>query len=376
MTSLTSLDLSGCGRFSTLPLPSTILNSPSPLESLIFLDLSFCNISVVLDSIGDLKGLERLNLQGNKFSTLPSTFKRLSNLAYLNLSHCHKLKTLPKLPSKSGQSDSLGRYFKTTSGSRDHRSGLYLYDCHKITKWFFSCEDPGIPFKWLKRLFKEPQHFRCGLDIVFPWHRKYVDSHGNPSIPQWFNHKFDEGSVIRINNSDMQVGWAGFSFCVAFQVDIRHGVADLPRRFNSLPLSIPFCLSFESEHTEECFDIPLSLERNRVASSTYIWVIYISREHCHFVKTGAKITFKAGRGVTMKKWGFRVLIKKGVERTPGTQPPLFSIENVNERINSFEPKIKLPYNWLVSSEDEVENDEAKGKETNLFNLGLLTGQLH
>lgn len=155
MTSLTSLDLRGCGRFSTLPLPSTTPNSPSPLESLVFLDLSFCNILVVPDSIGDLKGLERLNLQGNRFSTLPSTFKRLSNLAYLNLSHCHELKRFPELPSKSGQSDSLGRYFKTTSGSREHRSGLYVYDCPRIAIQF-AVVDLDIPFKWLKRLLKVP----------------------------------------------------------------------------------------------------------------------------------------------------------------------------------------------------------------------------
>ncbi|RHN53266.1 putative winged helix-turn-helix DNA-binding domain, leucine-rich repeat domain, L [Medicago truncatula] len=378
MTSLTTLDLCECWNFTTLPLPTTV-NSPSPLESLIFLDLSFCNISVLPDSIGKLKSLERLNLQGNHFTTLPSTFKRLANLAYLNLSHCHRLKRLPKLPTKSGQSDSVGRYFKTTSGSRDHRSGLYIYDCPKLTKRLFSCEDPGVPFKWLKRLFKEPRHFRCGFDIVLPLHRKHIDLHGNPLIPQWFDYKFEKGSIITIKNSNMHVDWVGFAFCVAFQIDNRPAVSGSPYRFHSSPLPYPFCLSFESEHTEECFDMPLSLERNKVAGSNYIWVIYISREHCHFVKTGAQITFKAGEdghGLIMKKWGFRVLTKKGLKRTSETQLPMPFIENVGQRSRRVEPKIKLPYNWSVSDEDEVENEEAKGKEINLFNLGLLTGRLH
>jgi Leucine-rich repeat (LRR) protein len=59
------------------------------LKSLIYLDLSFCNISKVPDAIGVLKSLERLNLQGNKFTSIPSTFSCLHNLSYLNLSHCH-----------------------------------------------------------------------------------------------------------------------------------------------------------------------------------------------------------------------------------------------------------------------------------------------
>ncbi|MCH84092.1 TIR-NBS-LRR type disease resistance protein, partial [Trifolium medium] len=222
----------------------------------------------------------------------------------------------------------------------------------------------------------EPRHFRCGFDIVLPLHRKYIDLDGNPSIPQWFDHKFEEGSIIRINNSNMHVDWAGFAFCVAFHLDNRPAVSGSSHHLHSSPLPYPFCLSFESEHTEECFDMPLSLERNKVAASIYIWTIYISREHCHFVKTGARITFKAGKGLIMKKWGFRMLTKKGLKRTPKTQLPLPFVENVNERSVRLEPKIQLPYNWLVSDEDEVENDEAKGKEINLFNLGLLTGRLH
>jgi hypothetical protein len=46
------------------------------------------------------------------------------------------------------------------------------------------------------------------------------------------------------------------------------------------------------------------------------------------------------------------------------------IGNVTETSSSFEPKIQLPYNWLLSEEDEVENHSAKRKENNLSNLGF------
>jgi Leucine-rich repeat (LRR) protein len=146
MTSLITLDLYGCMKYQYLPVNSA-------MGSLIFLDLSFCNISIVPDAIGELRGLERLNLQGNNFIRLPSTIQRLYSLAYLNLSHCHKLQHLPSAPTKSAPSDSVGRYFKTTSGSRDHRSGLYVFDCLKMdgSMWRSSRDHQ---YEWLQRLFK------------------------------------------------------------------------------------------------------------------------------------------------------------------------------------------------------------------------------
>ena len=104
--------------------------------------------------------LERLNLQGNNFIELPCTIQGLSNLAYLNLSHCHKLQHLPSAPTESGPSNSVGRYFKTKSGSRDHRSGLCIFDCPKLaiyTSTLHGITDRGHKlsaylFKWLKRL--------------------------------------------------------------------------------------------------------------------------------------------------------------------------------------------------------------------------------
>jgi len=142
LASLQTLDL--CGSLNLMDLLPRQASS-SRLIALVFLDLSFCNLQEVPDAIGELRCLERLNLQGNKIVSVPDSFRGLHCLAYLNLSHFHKLISLPGLPIKGTTSG--GRYFKTVSGSRDHRSGLHLFDCPQTP--------PGSwGLAWLFRLIK------------------------------------------------------------------------------------------------------------------------------------------------------------------------------------------------------------------------------
>ncbi|XP_045826119.1 disease resistance protein RUN1-like [Trifolium pratense] len=72
----------------------------SLLSCLQHLDLSFCNLVQIPNTIRWLHCLETLNLRGNNFVTLPS-FKELFKLRELNLEHCKQLKYLPELPSKT-----------------------------------------------------------------------------------------------------------------------------------------------------------------------------------------------------------------------------------------------------------------------------------
>ncbi|XP_045798933.1 disease resistance protein RUN1-like isoform X1 [Trifolium pratense] len=373
MTSLTTLDLYGCLKFTNLPL--RVVNDHSSLESLIFLDLSFCNISKVPKDIGKLRCLERLNLQGNKFTELPSSLSWLDNLSYLNLSHCHKLQSLRYLPKRSGQSNSAGRYFKTTSESRNHRSGLYVFDSPNCTQCRFFVN--ALIQRWILTMFEEPLSFRCGFDIVLPWYKNTSDSVGNHFISIFFHHRFEGGSIVRINDPVMDV-CLGFLFYVTFELNNHPVLSSSSHQSLSSSLPHPFYLSFESEYTEERFDMPLNLELNKIDGLNYIWVIYISQEHCHFVKTGAHITFKARQGLIIKEWGLLPLTKINTEEGGEIEfdAPSLSLENVNIKQrssgSSCMPKIQFPYNWFVSDKDEAERDEAKGKETDLFNLGLLT----
>ncbi|XP_027928398.1 TMV resistance protein N-like isoform X3 [Vigna unguiculata] len=310
MKSLQTLDFSGCFQLTDLSLRFFISLS---MTSLILLDIGFCNLLEVPNAIGDLLCLERLNLQGNNFVAIPPSISRLKSLAYLNVSHCHTLQYLPNLSKIS--TSSTGRYFKTVSGSRDHRSGLYLFDCTMITNYFYpKARFKDLELAWLVRLAKNPCSFRCGFDIVVPW---------------------------------------GLEF---------------PRSS-----SHPFYLSFESEDTEEYFDMPLNLERDKVVdSSKHLWIIYISREHCHFVKTGSHISFKAHPSVKINAWGMRSIFREDViySELMLEEPRHVKFDFVEKSSTNSGPKFQLPYNWLVTNEDEVENIDAKAKENNLSYAGL------
>ena len=152
MRSLITLDLCGCVKL-CLSLGEMV---SCRLQSLIFLDLGFCNLSKVPEAIENLSCLERLNLEGNNIVSLPFAISRLSSLAYLNLSHCKKLRCFPECPSKSGSS--VGRYFKSVSGSRNHRSGLYAFNCPGLDDearspiYIATMNIESVVFSWLVRL--------------------------------------------------------------------------------------------------------------------------------------------------------------------------------------------------------------------------------
>lgn len=233
--------------------------------------------------------------------------------------------------------------------------------------------------------YQQPNSFRCGFDIIVPWEWESIDFPLSCPILEWFNHKFDGGSVIRIVQSDAYVRTCDFAFCVAFEVNSRRKNSGSPHDSPVTPLPHPFYLSFESEHTEERFDMPLNLELDKTDGSKHLWLIYISQEHCHFVKTGACITFKACPGLTIKKWGLRVVYywKADGSRTASKEIIFDEVElaeydrnhrlvfdHVEGRSGGSGPKIQLPYNWLVTEEEEAENYEAKSKENALSNLGI------
>ena len=82
--------------------------SPNPLDLLLYylsgsccmtkLDLSNCNLKEISNDIGCLFSLEKINLSGNNFFSLPSSIGRLSNLTQMRLYNCMNLQSFPKLP--------------------------------------------------------------------------------------------------------------------------------------------------------------------------------------------------------------------------------------------------------------------------------------
>ncbi|KAL2331600.1 hypothetical protein Fmac_019181 [Flemingia macrophylla] len=376
MTSLQTLDLCGCLKLTNLPLGQTFISS-SRLKSLIFLDLSFCNILEVPDAIRMLRCLERLNLQGNNLVSL-SCLSWLQRLAYLNLSYCHNLEALPELP--VGIASSAGQYFKTVPGSRDHRSGLYIFDCPKVVHKFCST-DPETLYRyslgWLVKLIEEPNHFRCGFDLVVPW------DEWNPWIqrsPFRIGCPFN-GSYARIANTFSEVeGWIGFVFSVLFEVKNYPVVSTSSHGSFSSASQHPIYLVFESEFTEEYFDMPLNLEVDKIHRSPHVWMIYVSRQHCHFVKSGALIHFKGHPRVEIIEWGVEAIFLEDVDKfkmmlqAQPLPPNSYASQDyihfgIRGNYNPG-PKIQLPYNWMVTDGEEAENINAKAKEKGLSYAGL------
>nr|GEY17377.1 NB-ARC domains-containing protein [Tanacetum cinerariifolium] len=62
------------------------------------LNLSYCNLEQVPESIGGLSCLKDLDLKGNNFTSLPGSLSQLSHLGYLCVNGCKKLEVLPKFP--------------------------------------------------------------------------------------------------------------------------------------------------------------------------------------------------------------------------------------------------------------------------------------
>jgi len=119
-----------------------LLSLLSHQSCLKYLDLSFCNLIQIPDAIGWLHCLEKLNLGGNNFVTLPS-MKELSRLRDLNLQHCKQLKYLPELPSKT--------VFAVRKPLFRYEARLYIFYCPNLidTK---CCS--RMAFSWMIQLLK------------------------------------------------------------------------------------------------------------------------------------------------------------------------------------------------------------------------------
>ncbi|ESW06524.1 hypothetical protein PHAVU_010G055100 [Phaseolus vulgaris] len=230
--SLNSLEYLNVSGFLLLP---SIPTCPCSLTCLLELDLSFCNLVRIPDAIGKLRCLERLNLKGNNFTTLPN-LQNLFRLYHLNLQHCKPFKRLPVLPSQTDLPSTL-------------QLGLLIYDCPELV---VSEDCSSRIFSWVIQIFQA----RCSRNTDSP---NLCPSAGSvipgSEIPRWFNNQFvsmdnsiriDASPIMHVNN------WIG--------VDItgNGSIKDNPR--------IP----------------PVDLRRDLViAKSDHMWLFYLSLQEFH-----------------------------------------------------------------------------------------------
>ncbi|KAM7469101.1 hypothetical protein LguiA_007284 [Lonicera macranthoides] len=103
------------------------------LTSLTSLDLTGCNLfeGVIPGDIGSMFSLKKLCLGGNNFENLPS-LNQLSQLAHLELSGCKMLRELPELPSR------LNRLFANDCASLSVSADRFAM-CKIEYGWFLDC---------------------------------------------------------------------------------------------------------------------------------------------------------------------------------------------------------------------------------------------
>ncbi|CAJ1978733.1 unnamed protein product [Sphenostylis stenocarpa] len=242
--------------------PVSCLTPSSPtLPCLRELDLSFSNLVHIPDAIGKLHCLERLNLKGNNFVTLPS-LKDLFRLYSLNLQHCTRLKYCPDLPSRIDLSSK--RYSQLLPfdpivflHQRDEiRGGLSIFNCPELVDRE-RCTSMG--FSWMIKFVQASHQCRC---LPFSPFGANVESiiPGN-EIPRWFNNEhvsIDNSIIIDASSVAQDNYWIGVVCCVIFQI----------RKMTS-PTTAP--LSGDT--------IPVDVRRDLLMDeSDHMWLFYFSRQ--------------------------------------------------------------------------------------------------
>ncbi|KAK4276105.1 hypothetical protein QN277_019094 [Acacia crassicarpa] len=192
LKNLRSLSFSGCSgqaqssspnfssfwtRFFRLTRPSIIhsgLSLPpslSGLSNLKKLNLSYCNLSdeSVANDINDLSSLEHLDLRGNNFVNLPvGFFSNLLKLYRVDLDHCTRLQSFPRLPSNL-----------IAMLAIDCPSMKYILDSQQLWKIFEQFE-----YQERELLPKEYMFHRC-LDHMLP----VIMNIGGSEVPSWFHNQ-------------------------------------------------------------------------------------------------------------------------------------------------------------------------------------------
>ncbi|CAK8577204.1 unnamed protein product [Lathyrus sativus] len=250
LNSLEYLNLCSCSEAFNNPIHLE-LPSLASLHALCELDISFCGLSQLpADTIGGLHCLQRLNLGGNNFETLPS-LTHLSKLVYLNLEHCKLLKFFPKLPSPAAIKH--GEYL---------RAGMYIFNCPELVERQ-SCS--SMTFSWMMQFVLANQESSASfqwIDIVIP----------GSDVPSLFNYQ-KVGKSVKINPSHIMEdnNVIGIVCCVVFSV-VRHEPTTTANGQKTV-LNLSFCRDDKKVHFSILLDTTLVMDQ-----SSHMWLTRFTKE--------------------------------------------------------------------------------------------------
>ncbi|XP_039070008.1 TMV resistance protein N-like [Hibiscus syriacus] len=186
------------GRIESVPL---MLHSLSGLISLRELKLRNCNLREgdIPSDIHCLPYLEKLELGGNNFISVPVSVIRFLSLQYLGLSNCRELKSFPSLGASLELFATPSKFCKAVDLTRFN--GLH---CYKIVENINA-------LTMLKIYLKIVACLRKSFDVVMP----------GGEIPKWFSHQTVDSSIkIPLpNNIQNDSQWIGVAFCCIFVND-------------------------------------------------------------------------------------------------------------------------------------------------------------
>ncbi|GJW20783.1 NB-ARC domains-containing protein [Tanacetum coccineum] len=197
------------------------------LSCLEILDLEGNNLLEVPESIGGLSCLERLYLEGNNFTSLPGSLSELSHLDILDLSRCKKLEVLAELPPTLTQIIAIDcTSLREVSGSSKNPFRIIndFGNCPKLFKKT-QCLDSSITsqgfFQQLSAFLgfsgfqTNKCEFYCSPGSAFDTLRMVY--HGN-SIPEWFTVRSTENHLkVELASDWCYDKFRGFGTCVVFK---------------------------------------------------------------------------------------------------------------------------------------------------------------
>ncbi|XP_031280686.1 disease resistance protein RPP2B-like [Pistacia vera] len=217
LNNLERLSLARC----TIENPLSLLpHDSSFLNKLVELDLSHSSIKELTSNIGQLRCLEELSIGRNNFESLPGTIKDLSELTWLDLSDCQRLKSLPELPHKLTSLEACGCISLEELSSVPTRvKGMWDW----VTVNFNNCYKLKLHAKALLNIqsdavtwFHSKERESDMLEVQRHLHGSYVRGtifYPGSEISDWFDFISSE-SFIKLPTGCLNDNVIGFALCV------------------------------------------------------------------------------------------------------------------------------------------------------------------